>query len=88
MWQQLRLAVQEMNYATHRLVELQAPWIANEQKARSSQMPKWICKLIHEKDVCPFCSAAWCFRCDRHLNEAKEPCCAVLDKKKSLKIGF
>ncbi len=74
MWQRLRLIMQEMNYATKRIVELQAPWAAEEQKARH-QMPKWLCKLIgHEKDICPFCSAIWCFRCDKHITPAKEPC--------------
>jgi hypothetical protein len=27
LWYRLRLTVQEMNYATRRIVELQAPWI-------------------------------------------------------------
>jgi hypothetical protein len=30
-WQQIRAAVAEMNYAARRLVELQAPWIVDEQ---------------------------------------------------------
>jgi hypothetical protein len=29
-WHQIRLAVQEMNYASRRVVELQAPWIASK----------------------------------------------------------
>ena len=30
-WHQIRLAIGEMNYASHRVVELQAPWIADKQ---------------------------------------------------------
>jgi len=30
LWYRLRLTVAEMNYATRRLVELQAPWIAGD----------------------------------------------------------
>jgi hypothetical protein len=30
-WHQLRLAIQEINYASHRMVEVQAPWIADKQ---------------------------------------------------------
>ena len=31
LWYRLRLTVQEMNYATRRIVELQAPWISDSQ---------------------------------------------------------
>jgi hypothetical protein len=31
LWYRLRLTVAEMNYATHRMVELQAPWISDER---------------------------------------------------------
>ena len=31
LWYQLRLTVAEMNYATRRMVELQAPWIADDR---------------------------------------------------------
>ena len=31
-WHQVRLAVAEMNYASRRLVELQAPWAIDEQR--------------------------------------------------------
>ena len=30
-WHRIRLTVQEMNYATRRVVELQAPWSVDEQ---------------------------------------------------------
>jgi hypothetical protein len=30
LWYRLRLTVAEMNYATRRMVELQAPWISND----------------------------------------------------------
>jgi hypothetical protein len=30
LWYRLRLTVAEMNYATRRIVELQAPWIADD----------------------------------------------------------
>jgi hypothetical protein len=30
LWYRLRLTVAEMNYATHRVVELQAPWISDD----------------------------------------------------------
>jgi hypothetical protein len=30
LWYRLRLTVQEMNYATRRIVELQAPWISDD----------------------------------------------------------
>jgi len=30
LWYRLRLTVAEMNYATRRVVELQAPWIADD----------------------------------------------------------
>ena len=30
-WQQIRLTVAEMNHATRRVVELQAPWTIDEQ---------------------------------------------------------
>ena len=29
-WYRLRLTVREMNYATRRVVELQAPWISDD----------------------------------------------------------
>ena len=31
LWYRLRLTVAEMNYATRRMVELQAPWISDER---------------------------------------------------------
>jgi hypothetical protein len=31
LWYRLRLTVAEMNYATRRMAELQAPWIADER---------------------------------------------------------
>ena len=31
LWYRLRLTVAEMNYATRRMVELQAPWIADDR---------------------------------------------------------
>jgi hypothetical protein len=31
LWYWLRLAVAEMNYATRRMVELQAPWISDDR---------------------------------------------------------
>jgi hypothetical protein len=31
LWYRLRLAVREMNYATSRLLELQAPWITGDR---------------------------------------------------------
>ena len=31
LWYRLRLTVAEMNYATRRVVELQAPWISDNQ---------------------------------------------------------
>jgi hypothetical protein len=30
-WHHIRLALQEMNYASRRVVELQAPWIVDKQ---------------------------------------------------------
>ena len=30
-WHQIRLAIGEMNYASRRVVELQAPWIVDKQ---------------------------------------------------------
>jgi len=30
-WHRIRLAIQEMNYAARRVVELQAPWIVDQQ---------------------------------------------------------
>ncbi len=30
LWYRLRLTVAEMNYATRRMVELQAPWISDD----------------------------------------------------------
>jgi hypothetical protein len=32
LWHRLRLTVAEMNYATRRMVELQAPWIADDHR--------------------------------------------------------
>ncbi len=32
LWYRLRLTVAEMNYATRRMVEVQAPWIADDRK--------------------------------------------------------
>jgi hypothetical protein len=37
LWYRLRLTVTEMNYATRRMVELQAPWIADDRPAQDSQ---------------------------------------------------
>ncbi len=34
LWYRLRLTVAEMNYATRRVVELQAPWIADDNHPR------------------------------------------------------
>jgi hypothetical protein len=31
LWYRLRLTIAEMNYATRRLVELQAPWISDDR---------------------------------------------------------
>ena len=31
LWYRLRLTVTEMNYATRRIVELQAPWISDDR---------------------------------------------------------
>ena len=33
LWYRLRLTIAEMNYATRRMVELQAPWIADDRPA-------------------------------------------------------
>jgi hypothetical protein len=32
LWYRLRLTVAEMNYATRRVVEVQAPWIADDRR--------------------------------------------------------
>jgi hypothetical protein len=32
LWYRLRLTVAEMNYATRRMVELQAPWISDDRQ--------------------------------------------------------
>jgi hypothetical protein len=37
LWYRLRLTVAEMNYATRRMVELQAPWISDDPGSSSSQ---------------------------------------------------
>jgi hypothetical protein len=34
LWYRLRLTVAEMNYATRRMVELQAPWISDDHPNR------------------------------------------------------
>ena len=34
LWYRLRLTVAEMNYATRRMVELQAPWISDDHPGR------------------------------------------------------
>jgi len=34
LWYRLRLTVAEMNYATRRVVELQAPWISDDRPGR------------------------------------------------------
>jgi hypothetical protein len=34
LWYRLRLTVAEMNYATRRTVELQAPWISDDRPSR------------------------------------------------------
>jgi hypothetical protein len=31
MWHRIRLAIQEMNYASRRVIELQAPWSVDKQ---------------------------------------------------------
>lgn len=36
LWYRLRLTVAEMNYATRRVVELQAPWIADSSHRPAS----------------------------------------------------
>ena len=33
LWYRLRLTVAEMNYATRRMVELQAPWISDDHRS-------------------------------------------------------
>jgi hypothetical protein len=35
LWYRLRLTIAEMNYATRRTVELQAPWISDNRASRS-----------------------------------------------------
>ena len=30
LWHRIRMTIQEMNYATRRVVELQAPWIVDQ----------------------------------------------------------
>jgi hypothetical protein len=37
LWYRLRLTVAEMNYATRRTVELQAPWISDNRARRSAR---------------------------------------------------
>ena len=32
LWYRLRLTIAEMNYATRRMVELQAPWISDDRR--------------------------------------------------------
>jgi hypothetical protein len=34
LWYRFRLTIAEMNYATRRVVELQAPWIADDDRPR------------------------------------------------------
>ena len=34
LWYRLRLTVAEMNYATRRMVELQAPWISDDHPSK------------------------------------------------------
>jgi hypothetical protein len=34
LWYRLRLTIAEMNYATRRTVELQAPWISDDHPSR------------------------------------------------------
>ena len=34
LWYRLRLTIAEMNYATRRMVELQAPWISDDHPRR------------------------------------------------------
>jgi hypothetical protein len=36
LWYRLRLAVAEMNYATRRMVELQAPWMSEDRPPESA----------------------------------------------------
>jgi hypothetical protein len=39
LWYRLRLTVAEMNYATRRTVELQAPWISDDHPAADASIP-------------------------------------------------
>jgi hypothetical protein len=39
LWYRLRLTVAEMNYATRRIVELQAPWISDESDESDEMVP-------------------------------------------------
>jgi hypothetical protein len=41
LWRRLRLTVAEMNHATRRLVELQAPWIADDSP---------VCQVTHHQE--------------------------------------
>jgi hypothetical protein len=59
LWYRLRLIVQEMNYATRRIVELQAPWISDRNSppsgncdghALSSVWRKWDGKRYRLQD--------------------------------------
>ena len=37
LWYRLRLTVAEMNYATRRMVELQAPWTSDDHPSRGGR---------------------------------------------------
>jgi hypothetical protein len=39
-WYRLRLTVAEMNYASHRMIELQAPWISDDRPAAARPSPR------------------------------------------------
>jgi hypothetical protein len=39
-WYRLRLTVAEMNYASRRMIELQAPWISDDRPAAAQPSPR------------------------------------------------
>lgn len=39
LWYRLRLTISEMNHATQRLFELQAPWISGERRGPATKVP-------------------------------------------------
>jgi hypothetical protein len=65
LWYRLRLTVAEMNYATRRMVELQAPWISDDHPShrrgtgtgfdsrRPAQLPSFQLKLpaAHDRQL-------------------------------------